>query len=60
MLPRRIPDPISFFLLSPGMADTVATRLTDLGSSMPGYQTLDNADSEGDKQEGKNSRGLVL
>jgi hypothetical protein len=35
------------------MADTVATRLTDLGANKPGYQALDNAASEGDSQEGK-------
>ena len=28
------------------MAETMATRLTDMDSSMAGYQTLDSADSE--------------
>ena len=35
------------------MAETATTRLTDLGSSMSGYQALDNADNEGDTQDGK-------
>ena len=35
------------------MAESEASRLTDLGSSIPGYQALDNTDSDTVSQEGK-------